>query len=313
MAAGARCTTNSRHHDRAGRRGGTAMTKTLLLAALALPLFGQSPLQVSVNVAGTSSNVPAGGSVALSGTDIGQPVQAVVTVRYSGTSTASITSVSLTGTTEITIVNAPALPAALTPGNSTAFTIQYTPATGNAVSAQVSIAFTENGQGSAFPFAVTGTSPRLAVSYYFAPSGALTDVNSGDRITYPATNIGASSIAVISVFNRGTATGTLRSVTLSGSSFQLSGSSAPVDLAPGQQSVFNVAFTPTAAGGVQGLLTLQLTNSVATFNLVGNGATADVVVSYALADGNVRSLFDGGVISFPAVDINGTTTATISV
>jgi len=291
------------------------MIKTLLLAALALPLFGQSsPLQVSVSVGGSAAiNVSPGGSVSMVSTDLGQLVQAAVTVTYGGSAAAAISGVSVTGTTEMSVTPAPTLPTTLNPGASTSFNVQYNPSSGNAVAGQVTVAFTENGQPSTFTFVLTGTSPRLAVSYYFAPSGSLTDLNSGDRITFPATNLGTSTVAVITVFNRGTATGSLRSVTLTGSGFQLSGSTAPANLPPGQQATFNVTFTPSASGGAQGLLTLGLNNSTAIFTLAATGATSDFLVSYTLADGNVRSLVDGGVISFPAVDFNSTTTATITV
>src|SRR5215831_9982715 len=256
MAAGARRTTDSRHHHRAGRRGGTAMKKILLLAALAIPVFGQSPLQVSVSVAGgASSSVAAAGSVAITASDLGQLIPAVVTVRYTGSATnASITGISVSGTNEITLVASPVIPAALAPGGSTPFTLQYNPSSGNAIAAQITIAFTENGQASTFAFTVTGTSPRITFSYFVSPSGAVTNLNAGDPISYPATNLGSSSTAVISVLNRGTATGSVRSVSLSGSGFQLTASPAPVDLAPGQVTAFNVVFTPVTTGGALGVL-----------------------------------------------------------
>src|SRR5947207_9818191 len=41
--------------------------------------------------------------------------------------------------------------------------------------------------------------------------------------------------------------------------------------------------------------------------------SANFVVSYALADGNARPFSDGTQIVFPSVDVNATTTATISI
>jgi len=297
------------------------MTKRLpiLLVVLAAPfvaapsLLGQSVLQVSVTASGQSSNVAPGGSLALTASDLGQPILANVTVLYSGTATATITGVSVTGTSEMTLLLAPQVPATLHPNGSTSFTVQYLSASGNAVAAQVSVAFTENSQASNFMFTLTGTSPHLTFSYFFAPSGALTDLNSGDRITFPATNVGSSVQAVVSVLNRGTAAGSLQSVTLTGSAFQLSGSTAPAQLQPGQQASFNVAFTPQATGGSQGLLTLGLASSSVTFSLAGTGTSTAFAVSYALADGNIHPLSSGAAISFPSVDLNGTTTATITI
>src|SRR5262245_16362406 len=104
------------------------MKKILLLAALAIPVFGQSPLQVSVSVAGgASSSVAAGGSVAITASDLGQLIPAVVTVRYTGSATASMTGISVSGTNEITLVASPVTPAALNAGGSVPFTLQYNP------------------------------------------------------------------------------------------------------------------------------------------------------------------------------------------
>ncbi len=279
----------------------------------ATPGFGQSVLQVSVTAGGATSTVAAGGSVALTATGIGQPVLASVTVLYTGSATATITSVSITGTTEMSLAPAPAFPITLSPNGSTNFTVQYDSTTGNTANGQVSVNFTENSQASSFEFGLTGTSPLLAFSYYFAPAGALTNVNSGGTIGFPATNVGSTSIAVMTVLNLGTATGSVQSVTLSGSAFQLSGSTAPTQLAPGQQTSFNVTFAPQAVGTNQGLLVVGLSNASASFTLTGTGTSSSFTFTYTLSDGNIHPLTNGTVITYPSVDINGTSTATIAI
>lgn len=276
-------------------------------------VFGQSVIQVSITANGKASSVASGGSLALVASDLGQPILANVTVRYSGTATATITGVSLTGTSEMTLLVPAQTPAALSPNGTTSFTVEYLPSSGNAANAQISVVYTENSQPSAFLFTIAGTSPRLAFSYYFPPTGSLTDLNSGDRITFPATNAGSSAQAIVSVINRGTAAGSLQSISLSGSAFQLAGSPAPVQLQPGQQASFSVTFIPQGTGGSQGLITVTLASSTVTFALAGTGTTANFSASYALADGNLRPLTSGTSITFPSVDVNGNTTATITI
>jgi hypothetical protein len=153
----------------------------------------------------------------------------------------------------------------------------------------------------------------LTVSYFFAPSGALTDLAAADRIAFPATNIGASTTAVINILNRGTSAGSFQSAALSGTAFQLTGSPAPAQLQPGGQVSFQVTFAPQTGGGSQGLLVLTLDNSPISILLTGTGTSPGFTLTYALSDGNVRQLVDGVLVSFPAVDINGTTTANVEI
>ena len=285
------------------------------------PLLAQ-PLQVSVTAGGNSVPVTAGAILSLTAADQGQPILANVTVRYAGSSVGNIAGISVLGSSEITLLAAPQLPVTLTPGSSLTFTLQYLPTSGNAVTAQVGVVFSEGVQTpggpplstSTFAFGLAGTSPRLTYSYFFAPSGSFADLNSGDRITFPSTNVGSSMQAVVSILNRGTAPGTLRAVAVSGPAFQLSG--APSDttpLAPGQQTSFTVTFTPQATGGSQGLLTVGLASSIVTFSLAGTGTSTSLTASYSLADGNVHPLSSGTAISFPPVDVNGSTTASITI
>jgi hypothetical protein len=285
----------------------------LLFAAALSPAMAQSQLQISVTTSGSASTIAPGGSVAMTAADIGQPVLASVNVRYTGTSTASITGVSVTGTTEMSLLLAPTFPVTLNPNSSTSLTVQYLPSTGNAVTAQVSVAFLENGQALGFPFTVTGSAPRLSYSYFFAPGGTSADLNAGDRITFPGTNIGSSATAVVTVLNRGSAAALVQSIAVSGAAFALSGSQAPVQLTPGTQTSFNIVFSPQASGGNQGLLVIGTAASMVSFSLTGTGTSSSFTVSYTLPDGNAHPALSGVVIAYPATDINATATANIDI
>ena len=280
--------------------------------AVAAPAHSQV-LQVFVTAGGGTSTVGPGGSAAFTSTGPGQPVFANVTVRYVGTATATITGLSLTGTSEITLLQTPLLPITLSPDGVISFAAQYLPSTGLTAIAQISIAFTENGLAASFPFTLTGSSARLTFSYSFPSSGAVNALNAGDRITFPSTNLGASATAVVNVLNSGTAATSLQSVGLTGSAFQLTGSPTPIQLSPGQQTSFNVLFTPQAGGITQGTLVLGLTGSSVSFALTGTGTAPNFTVTYTLSDGNAHTLSEGSAITFPAVDINGTATAVIDI
>src|SRR5215471_2320474 len=94
---------------RARQRRGGSMSKSLPILALAAALAAVTPahgqvLQVSVTAGGITSGVPLGGSLALTSTGIGQAVFANVTVRYTGITTATISALSVTGSSEMTLV-----------------------------------------------------------------------------------------------------------------------------------------------------------------------------------------------------------------
>ena len=283
----------------------------LAVLAAAVPGRCQS-LQFTVNAGAGTINVPPGGAAAVTAANIGQPVNAVVTVRNTGSATASLTGVSIAGTTEMTLALTPNLPLSLIPNGSASFGVQYFPPSGNTVSAQISIVAAINSQSTTFSFSLTGTSPRLTYSYVL-PASAATDLNSGDRITFPATGTGSSSNAVVTVFNRGSATALIPGVTVTGAGFQLSGPLGSFQLAAGTQASFLVLFTPSSATASQGLLTLTLATGAVAFPLTGTATFTNLTATYAFSDGNVRVLTDGAAIVFPAIDINTTATANIEI
>jgi hypothetical protein len=294
---------------------GLPLSFVVLTASLAVatPALGQSALEVSVSTNGTPSNVPSGGSVNLTAGGIGQAVLATATVRYTGTSSATITALSFTGAPGIALAGTSTPPVTLSPNGTTSFLIQYLPETGNVITGQVSIGFTENNQSSIFTFTVNGTAPDLAFTSVFLPKGTLTDLTPGSLITFPATNLGSSTAAVVNIVNHGSATSSLQSVSLTGVDYQVTGSTLPAAVSVGQQVSFNVVFTPHAAATSPGSLTVGWNSGSITFFLSGLGTTPDLSVSYALADGNSRPLSDGTAITFPTVDVNTSTSAAITI
>ncbi len=290
---------------------------TLLLAvcaATALAPHALGQLQVSVTANGTTTaNVPAGGSLSLVATGIGQPVYAAINVTNSGAASVTITGISISGTTEIGISSSPVLPVTLSPNGTASFSAEYLPASGNAVTGQVSIAYAVGTQSSNFLFTLTGTSPRLTFTYAFPPSSTLTALTAGNTISFPATNTGSSVAATVNVLNAGSATGNLNSVSLTGTGFQLSSSPAPIALTAGQQVSVGILFAPQAAVTDQGSLTLVFSSGNVTFPLLGTGTSPSFSATYSLANGNAFPLTTGTAITFPSVDINGTSTAAITI
>jgi len=274
------------------------------------PAYSQT-LQVVVTANGAATNIAANGSMSLTAPAVGQAVFATVQVTNTGTASATINSVTLNGTTEITLTQ-PFTAVTLLSNGSTAFSVQYLPTTSAAAPTQVVINYTVGTTVSTFQFNLTGVTLNFTFSYSL-PTGGAVALNAGGVIAFPPTTLGTSVTATVTVTNAGSATSTLQTVSLSSSAFQVTGSPTNIQLVPGQQASFNVVFTPQTGGAAQGSLVVGFTNSSASFTVTGTGASPSFVVTYTLADGNVHPLVNGTAISFPSVDINGTATAAVSI
>jgi hypothetical protein len=282
------------------------------LATLGAAL-GQSDFQVTALYGGASQVVPSGGALTVTASNVGQRTFVNFTVVYTGSSIGTIQSLAFTGTSEMAIASAPSTPVSLAPNASVGFSVEYLPSTGSAVSGQVAVGLYENSQPSSYQVTLNGSAPNLTLTYFFQPNGSPTALGAGG-ITFPATNLGSTATATLTILNTGGLAGTLQSVTLSGAAYQLSGTpTTPLSLPPGQQVSFNVSFAPQSAGGSLGLLVLSLNGNAATIGLSGTGSAPTLSVSYVLADGNVHPLPDGTAISFPAVALNATTSATVAI
>jgi len=289
----------------------------LMLVAASIARGSSAPapttLQVLVAANGNSYDVGSGGSVILTAGGIGPAVLATVTVRYTGTSSATITGLSVSGGADIALVGSPSLPVTLSPTGTTSFLVQYLPSTANSISSQVSIVYSENAQPAVFTFTVNGTTPDLTFTIFLSPNGPLTSLTPGSLIPFPAVSLGSSASAILNISNRGSAAGSLQSINLSSADYQLTGPPLPAVVQPGQQLSFNIVFTPHVPGPSSALLTVALNTGSITFFLSGSTATAELTATYTLADGIVRALSDGAAINFPTGDVNTTTAATITI
>ena len=117
--------------------------------------------------------------------------------------------------------------------------------------------------------AVTGTGVQAGLSV--TPSSA----SFGSVVT------GSTNSKTIQLKNSGTASLTVSQVAATGSGFSVGGVSVPLTLAPGASSTFNVQYAPTAAGAVNGSVSIvsNAPNSPATVSLSGTGVNATYTMS----------------------------------
>jgi hypothetical protein len=220
-----------------------------------------------------------------------------------------VQSVSLTGA-DYQVTGSTA-PASVPAGQQVSFNVVFTPHATVTSSGLLTVGL--NSGSAIFFLSGFGASPNFAVSYALADGNVLT-LSNGTTINFPTVDVNTTTAATITIFNQGTGVGTVNGISVAGTGFLLTGSPLlPATIGAGQSLHFGIVFAPTQAGSFTGTFIISLSGLSISGTLIASTNAPTLSVSYALSDGIARTLSDGTAISFPPVDINATTTATVTI
>ncbi len=248
----------------------------------------------SVSIVSNASNSPL--SIGLSGTGLtaGQLVSNPASFSFGnvqvGTSKSLSGTLTNSGGSSLTISAASAsgagfslsglsLPVTLNAGQSTSFTVLYSPTATGAASGNVNV--TSNGGNPSLNIALSGTG---------VTQGTLTPNPSS--LAFGNVQVGNTSSLSETLTNTGGTSLTITAASASGTGFSLSGLSLPLSLNAGQSTSFSVSFAPTVAGSASGNVTITSngSDSTLTVGLSGTGVTQGTLSPNpsSLAFGNVQ-------------------------
>ncbi len=236
---------------------------------LSLALSGTGVTQGALAATPTSlafGSVQAGNSTSLSETLTNSGGSSLII----SAATASGTGFSLSGLT---------LPLTLNAGQSTSFTVLFSPTTSGAASGNISITSTASDSNLTIPLSGTGVAQgTLAANPTSLAFGSVQVANSSS-LSETLTNSGGSSL-------------TISAATASGSGFSLSGLTLPLTLNAGQSTSFTVLFSPTTSGAASGSVSITSngTNPNLSIPLSGTGVAPGVLAANptSLAFGSVQ-------------------------
>lgn len=193
---------------------------------------------------------------------VGSPATQTLQLTNSGTGTLTVTQVSVAGSGFST--GTLLLPITLNSGQSTNFNVQFAPA--SAATASGSVTIVSNAPNSPAVIALSGTGVAATQLLTFSTT----------NLGFGNVNTGSSSTQSVTVTDSGNASVRISQITESGAGFTLSGAGTPVTLSAGQSLTFGVIFSPNAAGGDTGTVTVTSTATVSptTIALSGTGVQA---------------------------------------
>ncbi len=285
-----------------------------LLALAALPALAQTtfPLLIQVRVGDNISTVANNASVGVGAEDIGRPLRIQVNTRNRTSQPLTIaTGADLLGAGDFSLVSAPAAATVLQPGETAASEVLFTPRSSRVVSAQLSFVVSEPGSDgrplfSIFNLNFTGTAPEVVLAYILPTNGNLVSLADGGAIDFPNTPVGTNLLATVSIFNRGSGVGNVRTLTLSGADFELIGAPLlPGAVDTGREVRFGVRYTPKQNGPSRGSLTMGLDSRTITVSLVGNG-TGPQLIYEGLFEDRTATVEEGGTLTIPETKIGET-------
>jgi Abnormal spindle-like microcephaly-assoc'd, ASPM-SPD-2-Hydin/Protein of unknown function (DUF1573) len=191
--------------------------------------------------------------------DGGNSSQALI-ITNTGTATLTITQVNETGSAFG--VSGYSLPLNVVAGQQTTITVAFQPTAVGAASGNISIV--SNAPSSPTPVSMSGTGVAATLTLSINPAslsfGNITTSSSSASQNATITNIGNSNVAI-------------SQITLTGAGYSMTGGGAPVTLTPTQKLTLTVQFSPTAAGSVNGSISIvsNASGSPATISLSGTG------------------------------------------
>jgi hypothetical protein len=255
-----------------------ASQRAVFFLAVAAPaLAQQTNFTFNYVLATTQNAVPLqpGGTIAFPPTTLNSVAQAVLNITNTSAG-ARIDNISSSGAA-FTLQGLPAFPDLVGSQQTLQVLIRYQPSGSSTDTGQIQITFDSGAQ---VAFGLQGTLSAAKLVYQVTQSGQTATVAAGGTIAMPATSVGSTSTATITVQNAGNLSATINSIILTGQNFQISNTPAlPEILAPSASFTFKLTFAPTQAATDQAALAVG-TDS---FTLTGQGLGANLVFSYKAA------------------------------
>ena len=217
------------------------------------------PITVALSGTGISAQLSvSAGSLAFGNVNLNTTSTQTLTLTPSGNAPVTVNSATLTGS-EFTMTGG-TFPTTLNPGQTLSLQVSFDPTVAGAASGTITISSSPSSGG---PITValsgTGTSAQLSVS-----AGSLAFGN---------VNLNTTSTQTLTLTSSGTAPLTVKSATLTGSGFTMTGGTFPTTLNPGQTLSLQVSFDPTVAGAASGTITISSNSSSGTTVIVGLAGT----------------------------------------
>ncbi|MGA8214868.1 MAG: choice-of-anchor D domain-containing protein [Candidatus Sulfotelmatobacter sp.] len=178
------------------------------------------------------------------------------TLSNTGGTSLTLTQASVTGTGFST--TGLTLPLTLAPGQSTTFSVVFSPQSAGSVSGN--LALTNNGASSPLNIALSATAVAAGSLSANPTSFSFGNVQVGTNQTQTETlkNTGGENI-------------TITQASAAGGGFSFTGLSLPLTLAPNQSTTFGVVFAPTSAGASNGGLSITINGSSTSVDIALSG------------------------------------------
>ena len=257
-----------------------------------------------INPGGNQVQVGDGGTIAFPSTQVSLTTTATIVVSNRGSAPGSLTAAVVSGT-GFQISGLPLLPVQIAPGDTFQFNLLFAPV--QAGPAQGTLQMTLGGSNQ--KISLTGQGAAASLTYQIIAGSAATSLSPNGTITFPDTPLSQTAAVSIQVSNTGNIAGTLSSITVSGTGFQVSNlPPLPLTLAPAGSTIFTVTFAPVTPGAV----TARLTIDSVSFTLSGSGIGAQLTLSFVVGASST-AIVNNGVASFPNTAVGSTTAAVLNI
>lgn len=210
---------------------------------------------------------PTAGNLALSSASLGfgnvtAGTSKTLTISASNTGAASVSITSASISSQYFTLSGPSLPAVVAAGQNATISLTFTPNAPGAFSATVTLTSNAATGATTFSLSGTGVSNNQLVLNQTSESFGNVTLGNQDSQTITLTNNTSSTVSVTQV-------------SVSGSSFQLSGITTPLSLNAGASTTFTIKFVPQAAGAASGTLTVtsNAVDPTLSMTLSGTGVT----------------------------------------
>src|SRR5207249_2362334 len=215
------------------------------------------------------------GSLSFGNVQVGSSQTLQETVSNSGGSSVTITQANVPSGFTVTGLT---LPATVGAGQSTSFSVKFSPQSGGPASGNLSIISDASNPTLSVPLSGSGTTPGS-----LAPSPA--------SLSFGSVQVGDTKSLQETLTNSGGSTVSVTQANSTNAAFVVSGLTLPLTLGAGQSASFNVSFNPQSGGPASGKVSVlsDASNSTLDISLSGTGTTPGVlgVTSSSLSFGSV--------------------------